>query len=67
VVPLYKGKGSQQSIDNYSGINLLSIPSKVYTMLLMHRVSRVVGANLHEAQCGFHYGRDTMDTMFVMC
>ncbi len=36
VVPLYKGKGSQQSIDNYSWINFLSIPSKVYAMLLMH-------------------------------
>jgi len=39
VVPLYKGKGSQQATDNYKGISLLSIPGKVYAMLLMHRVN----------------------------
>jgi hypothetical protein len=36
VIPLYKGKGSHQCKDNYRGINLLSIPSKVYALLLMH-------------------------------
>jgi hypothetical protein len=35
-------------------------------MLLMHRVNQVVGANLHEAQCGFRYGRGTVDAMFVL-
>jgi hypothetical protein len=57
VVPLYKDKGSQQSTYNYQGISLLNILGKVYTMLLMHWVSQVVGANLHEAQCGFLFGR----------
>ncbi len=66
VVPLYKGKGSQQATDNYRGISFLIIPGKVYAMLLMHRVNQVVGANLHEAQCGFRYGRGTVDAMFVL-
>jgi hypothetical protein len=66
VVRLYKGKGSKQSIDNYRGISFLNIPSKVYAMLFMHQVSRVVGANLHEAQCGFRSGRGTVDAIFVM-
>ncbi len=44
VVPLYKGKGSHQCTDNYRGINLLSIPSKVYTLLLMHRLRSVWAA-----------------------
>jgi hypothetical protein len=39
VVPFYKGKGSQQSTNNYQGINLFSILGKVYTMMFMHRVS----------------------------
>jgi len=39
VVPMYKGKGSQQATDNYRGISLLNIPGKVYAMLLMHRVN----------------------------
>jgi hypothetical protein len=49
VVPFYKGKGSQQSIGNYRGFSFLNILGKVYTMLLMHWVNRVVRANLHEA------------------
>jgi hypothetical protein len=36
-------------------------------MLFMHRVSQVVGVNLHEAQCGFRFGRGIVDAMFVMC
>jgi hypothetical protein len=36
-------------------------------MLPMHQVSRVVGANLHEAQCGFCFGWGNVDAMFVMC
>jgi hypothetical protein len=35
-------------------------------MLFMHQMSRVVGANLHEALWDFHSGRDTMDAMFGM-
>jgi len=66
VVSLYKGKGSQQATDNYRGISLLSIPGKVYAMLFMHRTNQVVGANLHEAQCGFRSGRGTVDAMFVL-
>jgi len=38
----------------------------MYAMLLMHRVNQVVGANLHEAQCGFRSGRGTVDAMFVL-
>jgi len=67
VVPLYKGKGSQQATNNYRGISLLSIPGKVYAMLFMHRVNQIVGANLHEAQCGFRFGRGTVDAMFMLC
>jgi hypothetical protein len=66
VVSLYKGKGSQQATDNYRGISLLSILGKVYAMLLMHRVNQVMGASLHEAQCGFCFGRGTVDAMFVL-
>jgi hypothetical protein len=38
VVPMYKGKGSHECMNNYRGINLLSIPGKVYVLLLMHRL-----------------------------
>jgi hypothetical protein len=67
VVPLYKGKGLHQCIDNYQGIILLSIPSKVYALLLMHRLGQCVGGQLHEIQCGFCGGMGTINAMFVLC
>ncbi len=66
VVPLYKGKGSHQYIDNYQGINLLSIPGKVYVLLLMHCLGQCVGGQLHEVQCGFRGGKGIINVMFVM-
>jgi hypothetical protein len=35
-------------------------------MLLMRRTNLAMGANLHEAQCGFRSGRGTVDAMFVL-
>ncbi len=67
VVPLYKGKGSHQCMNNHWGINLLSIPNKGYVLLLMHHLGQCVGGQLHKAQCGFHGGRGTVDAIFVMC
>jgi hypothetical protein len=37
IVPLYKAKCSHQCTNNYQGIILWNIPSKVYALLLMHR------------------------------
>ncbi len=66
VVPLYKGKGVRQATNNYCPISLLSILGKVYVMLLMHMVSRVVEGKLHEVQCGFRLGQGTIDAMFLL-
>ncbi len=66
VVPLYKGKGSQQCSDNYRRISLLSIPGKVYAMLLMHKVNRVDELKLLKAQCDFRSSRGTTNAMFVL-
>jgi hypothetical protein len=53
-------------MDNYRGINLLSILGKVYALLLMHRLKQCVGSQLHEVQCGFRGGKGTIDVMFVL-
>jgi hypothetical protein len=45
---------------------MLSIPGKVYVLLLMHRLRQCVGDELHEAQCGFRGGKGTVDVMFVL-
>jgi hypothetical protein len=65
VVALHK-KGERCVPGNYRGISLLSIPGKVYAMLLLERVSATVEPKLHEAQCGFRPGRGTVDAMFVL-
>jgi hypothetical protein len=65
IVPLHK-KGEKQHPGNWRGISLLSIPGKVYTLLLLHRVGQQLEGRLHEAQCGFRPGRGTVDAMFVV-
>ena len=65
IVPVFK-KGDAKLPGNYRGISLLSIPGKVYALLLMRRVSAHVELQMHEAQCGFRPGRGTVDAMYTM-
>ena len=58
IVPVLK-KG-----DNYRGISLLSIPSKVLAKVLYRRIEEKVEPQLHEAQCGFRKGRGCVDQIF---
>jgi uncharacterized C2H2 Zn-finger protein len=63
IVPLFK-KGDKEVCDNYRGISLLSIPSKVLAKVLYQRIERRVEPKLHEAQCGFRKGRGCVDQLF---
>ena len=38
IVPVYKGKGDRRDCANYRGINILSIPGKIYGRVLISRV-----------------------------
>jgi hypothetical protein len=51
IVPLFK-KGDAEVCDNYRGISLLSIPSKVLAKILYKRIEKKIEPQLHEAQCG---------------
>ena len=55
IITLHK-KGSRSECDNYRGIALLSIPSKVFTRVLLNRVKPRADALLRENQCGFRKG-----------
>ena len=55
IVPLHK-KGSQYECDNYRGIALLSIPSKVFARILLNRIKPRAEVLLRENQCGFSQG-----------
>jgi hypothetical protein len=57
-------KGDVEICDNYRGISLLSIPSKVLAKILYQRIETKVESQLHEAQCGFRKGRGCVDQIF---
>ncbi len=66
IVPLFKGKGSARDAANYRPISLLSIPGKVYALILLHRVSNQVEGQLLECQCAFRKGRGLNDAVFTL-
>ena len=65
IVPLHK-KGSRSECDNYRGIALLSIPSKVFARVLLNRIKPRAEALLRENQCGFRKGRGCTDQLFSL-
>jgi reverse transcriptase-like protein len=65
IVPLFK-KGDAEVCDNYRGISLLSIPSKVLAKILYKRIEEVVEPKIHEAQCGFRKGRGCVDQIYSL-
>ena len=65
IVPLHK-KGSRTICDNYHGIVLLSIPSKVLAKAILNRLKPRAEQLLHESQCGFRRGRGCADQLFSL-
>jgi hypothetical protein len=66
LVALYKGKGERKLTDNYRGISLLSIPGKVYVLILLSRISSHVDAQLLDSQSAFRKGRGLTDALFTI-
>ena len=65
VVPLHK-KGTRSVCDNYRGISLLSIPSKVICRAILNRIKPRIELQLRESQCGFRKGRGCADQLFSL-
>ena len=57
IAPIYKGKGNRSECKKYRGINLLSIPGKVYGRILVEKVRSLTERLIGERQCGFRSGR----------
>lgn len=66
LVALYKGKGDRRVTDNFRGISLLSIPGKVYALVIMARVSCHIDAQLLDCQSAFRRGRGLTDSLFTI-
>lgn len=67
IVPVPK-KGDKNNVDNYRGIMLTSIFSKLFSLLLDVRASKFIDENniLTECQFGFRKQKSTIDCIFVL-
>ena len=67
ILPL-NNKGSVGSVENYRGINLLSVISKLFTRILNNRLSHWAEYNYVyiEAQGGFRSKMGTIDSIIVL-
>ena len=67
IFPLHK-KGSTENTNNYRGISLLNVISKLYSTVINERLSNFCSQNglIPEAQAGFRKGYSTIDNIFTL-
>nr|CAH7736900.1 unnamed protein product [Callosobruchus chinensis] len=65
IIPIYK-KGDSMDCNNYRGITLLSVPSKVYERLLDKKLREHIERDLDGAQSGFRKGHSIQDHIFTI-
>ena len=58
--------GDLTNCNNWRGITLLSIPSKVFCIILISRIIESVDKKLRQEQAGFRKGRGCTDHIFVL-
>lgn len=68
IQPLHK-KGDVNKTDNYRGISLLNINSKIYSHILNKRLNVWTEKHniIHESQAGFRKKYSTIDHIFTVC
>jgi len=65
IVPLPK-KGDLSDCNNWRGITLLSVLSKVFACVLLGRIRKAVDTNLRQEQAVFRPGRSCNDQIFAL-
>ncbi|XP_071150110.1 uncharacterized protein [Mytilus edulis] len=50
-------KGDRPCCDNYKAITLLSVPSKVFTKIIIQRIQEGINEELRQGQAGFRRGK----------
>ena len=58
-------KGALSNCNNWRGITLLSVPSKILAKLIIRRISEAVYQRLRQEQAGFRKGRGCTDQIFT--
>ena len=59
-------KGDLDNCDNWRGITLLSVPSKIFCRILLKRIEKAIDSTLREEQAGFRRGRGFMDQIYCL-
>ena len=59
-------KGDLGTCDNWRGITLLSIPSKIFTKILLNRIENEIDKKLREEQAGFRRNGGCIDQIFTL-
>ena len=59
-------KGDPGDCNNWRGITLLSIPSKVLCKIILRRIDSAINENLREEQAGFRAGKGCIDQIFSL-
>ena len=62
-------KGDTTQCDNYRGISLLSVPSKIFARAIINRLYDEVNMKLRQEQAGFRRGRNVLSFLhsFATC
>ena len=58
-------KGDLQNVNNWRGINLLSVPCKVFCRVLLLRIEAAIDSKLRQEQAGFRKGRGCIGQIFA--
>ncbi|RXN12130.1 endonuclease-reverse transcriptase [Labeo rohita] len=59
-------KGALSDCNNWRGITLLSVPSKILAKVIIQRISDAVDKSLRNEQAGFRRGRGCIDQIFAL-
>nr|KAG5700914.1 hypothetical protein BaRGS_012321 [Batillaria attramentaria] len=59
-------KGALSNCNNWRGITLLSVPSKILAKVIIKRISEAVDQRLRKEQAGFWKGRGCIDQIFTL-
>ena len=59
-------KGDLSNCSNWRGITLLSLTSKIFTRIILQRLTKAVDERLRQEQAGFRKGRSCIDHIFTL-
>ena len=66
IITLYQNKGERNDCNNYRGISLLGIVSKVFARFILIRLQKLAERIYPESQCGFLAERSTIYMVFSL-